>query len=66
MENTDTNKYQDKKAQKPGLGERVGDAMEKAGQKISDMGAEKLGQKIHDAGDRLEKHHNNPNHPRKI
>ena len=33
------------------FGDRVGGALEKVGQKISDLGAKNLGQKIHDAGE---------------
>ena len=66
MENTETGKFQDKKFQKPGFKDRLGDSIEKAGQKISDAGAEKLGQKIHDLGDRIEKRHDDPAHPKKV
>lgn len=46
--------------------EKAGNALEKAGHKISDAGAPKIGQKIHDLGDKLEKNHKNPNHPHKV
>ncbi|MNL09456.1 hypothetical protein D3C87_1302160 [compost metagenome] len=46
--------------------DKAGNALEKAGQKISNAGAPKLGQKIHDLGDKLEKTHRNPDHPRKV
>ena len=48
------------------LGDKVGSALEKAGHKIADAGAQKLGQKIHDLGDKLETHHKNPNHPHRV
>jgi hypothetical protein len=53
-------------SQKKTLGDRVGSTIEKAGQKISDMGAKKIGQKVYDAGDALETHHKNPNHPKDV
>ncbi|KYG62908.1 hypothetical protein [Bdellovibrio bacteriovorus] len=46
--------------------DKVGESLEKAGRKISDMGAPKVGQKIHDAGDKMEKTHQNPQHPGKV
>lgn len=46
--------------------EKAGNALEKAGHKISNAGAPKIGQKIHDLGDKLEKNHKNPNHPHKV
>lgn len=48
------------------LGDKVGGLVEKAGHKISDMGARNLGQKIHDLGDKMETHHKNPEHPHKV
>lgn len=48
------------------LREKAGNALEKAGHKISDAGAPKVGQKIHDLGDKLEKTHRNPDHPHKV
>lgn len=51
---------------KKGLGNKVGDAMEKVGHKISEAGMPGLGQKIHDTGDKLEKDHTNPNHPQDV
>lgn len=54
-------KFNDKS--KRGFRDRVGDAVEKVGHKISDAGAPKVGQKIHDLGDKLEKSHRNPDHP---
>ena len=51
---------------KNGFRDRVGDAVEKVGHKISDAGAPKVGQKIHDLGDRLEKDHQNPGHPHDV
>jgi hypothetical protein len=58
-------KEMNKKTEKT-LGDRVGSAIEKAGQKIADLGAPNLGQKVHDLGDKIETHHKNPNHPHKI
>ncbi len=66
MENTDKFNESKKNFQKPGLTDKLGNAVEKAGEKISDMGGEKVGQKIHDWGDRLEKRHEDPSHPRKV
>jgi hypothetical protein len=51
---------------KKDLADKVGGLVEKAGKKISDMGAQKLGQKIHDLGDKLEDHHTDPIHPKKV
>ncbi|UOF00197.1 hypothetical protein ACES2L_01070 [Bdellovibrio bacteriovorus] len=51
---------------KSSFADKVGNALEKLGHKLSDMGAGKLGQKIHDAGDKMEKSHDNPDHPHKV
>ncbi|WII71295.1 hypothetical protein QJS83_12565 [Bdellovibrio sp. 22V] len=51
---------------KKGFSDKVGESLEKAGKKISDMGAEKAGQKVHDLGDKMEKTHRNPSHPGKV
>ncbi len=72
MKNTETNskmnlaqnKTTDDK--KTGLADRVGQVLEKVGHKISEAGAPGLGQKIHDAGDKLEKTHQNPKHPHQV
>jgi hypothetical protein len=48
------------------LSDKAGNALEKMGHKISNAGAPKIGQKIHDLGDKLEKTHRNPDHPRKV
>ncbi len=56
-------KFADK--DKRGFRDRVGDAVEKIGHKISDAGATKVGQKIHNLGDKIEKEHRNPDHPHK-
>jgi len=45
--------------------DKVGDAVERAGHKISDAGMPKTGQKIHDLGDKIERSHQNPDHPHK-
>jgi hypothetical protein len=52
--------------QKEGLRDRLGDAIEKVGHKISEAGMPSVGQKIHDVGDRLEKKHDNPDHPHDV
>ena len=46
--------------------DKVGGAIEKAGHKISDLGATKVGQAIHDLGDKLETDHKDPNHPHDV
>lgn len=46
--------------------DKAGDVIEKAGHKLSEMGATKIGQKIHDLGDSLEENHKNPTHPHKV
>jgi hypothetical protein len=51
---------------KKSMGNKVGNLIEKVGQKIADAGTPKLGQKIHDLGDNLEKTHRNPDHPHKV
>lgn len=48
---------------KSGLKDKLGEAVEKVGNKVSDMGATDLGKRIHDAGDRIEQSHKNPSHP---
>ncbi len=52
--------------QKEGLRDRLGDAIEKVGHKISEAGMPGVGQKIHDLGDSLEKKHDNPDHPHDV
>lgn len=39
---------------KKGFVRKTGDAVERAGEKIADAGAEKLGRKVYDAGDKIE------------
>ena len=55
-----------KSGQKSGLMDKVGDALEKVGEKISDAGAKGIGQKIHDIGDKMEKTHKDSGHPEKV
>lgn len=54
------------KSKKESFRDKAGDALEKAGHKISDAGMPKVGQKIHDLGDKLEKDHKSPSHPHKV
>ncbi len=56
----------DNTTDKESLRDRLGDVIEKAGHKISEAGAPGLGQKVHDLGDKLEKKHDNPNHPHEV
>lgn len=56
------NKFEEKKKT---VADKVGDAIEKVGHKISEAGAPKIGQKIHDLGDKIESSHKNPMHPHK-
>ncbi len=44
----------------------VGDAIEKVGHKISDVGLPGVGQKVHDLGDKLEETHADKSHPHKV
>ncbi len=64
MENKNINQ-QNPNVKKESFADKAGDLLEKVGHKISNAGAPKVGQKIHDLGDKLEKHHDNPNHPHK-
>jgi hypothetical protein len=48
------------------LGDKIGDAVEGIGHKISDLGMPSVGQKIHDLGDKFEKKHDDPNHPHDV
>ena len=41
-------------ADKTSTSHKVGDAIERAGEKVKGMGAEKLGQKIYNAGNKIE------------
>lgn len=67
MQNPNLNNPHDKVSQKnESVRDKVGGAIEKVGQKISDAGATKLGQAVHDLGDKIEGTHRNPNHPRKV
>lgn len=52
-------------ANKSGIVNKIGDAVEKLGHIVSEAGAPGLGQKIHDLGDKLESKHTNPRHPHK-
>ena len=52
-------------ANKSGIVNKIGEAVEKIGHMVSDAGAPTLGQKIHDLGDKLETKHTNPSHPHK-
>jgi hypothetical protein len=50
-------KFQDSKTVKPtkeGFAQKAGDAIERVGQKVTDMGAPSLGKKIYNAGDSIE------------
>lgn len=51
---------------KPSMTDKIGDAVEGLGHKISDMGLPSVGQKIHDLGDKMEKTHDDPNHPHDV
>lgn len=67
MQNSKVNSPHDKVSQRnESFRDKVGGAIEKIGQKISDAGAERLGQAVHDLGDKIEETHRNPNHPRKV
>ena len=48
------------------LADKIGDAVEGIGHKVSDMGMPSMGQKIHDLGDKLEKNHDDPGHPHDV
>ena len=64
MQNQDQ-RFAGSKEGKKSISDKIGDAVEKVGHKISDAGAPKIGQKIHDLGDKIEKSHKNPAHPHK-
>lgn len=51
---------------KDSVADRVGDAIEGLGHKISEVGMPGLGKKIHDLGDKMEKTHDDPNHPHDV
>lgn len=51
---------------KESLRDKVGGAVEGLGEKIADAGAKDLGQKVYNLGDKIEKTHKNPNHPKKV
>lgn len=53
-------------SKKPSVSDKIGDAVEGIGHKVSDMGMPSVGQKIHDLGDKLEKNHDDPNHPHDV
>lgn len=63
---TDMNQSQNTNTEKSSLTDKIGDAVEGLGHKISDMGLPSVGQKIHDLGDKMEKTHNDPNHPHDV
>lgn len=56
----------DKGGKRESLRDKLGDAVEKIGHKISERGAPGVGQKIHDLGDKIEGSHDNPNHPHDV
>lgn len=56
----------DSTSKKSSLTDKIGDAVEGIGHKVSDMGMPSVGQKIHDLGDRMEKNHDDPNHPHDV
>lgn len=60
--NKQTMAGQDMNQKKGGYADKTGEAVEKIGTAIGNVGATGLGKKIHDAGDNLEKTHKNPNH----
>ena len=67
MQNPNLNTPADKKLKTDeSLRDKVGGAIETAGKKVADAGAEKLGQAIYNLGDKIEETHKNPNHPRKV
>lgn len=68
MQNPNLNTPADKKTVKPSesLRDKVGGAIETAGQKIANAGAEKVGQAVYNLGDKIEETHKNPNHPKKV
>lgn len=63
---TDLNQPQGANNQKTSVSDKIGDAVEGLGHKISDMGLPSVGQKIHDLGDKMEKTHDDPNHPHDV
>ncbi len=51
---------------KTSLTDRIGNAVEGLGHKVSDMGMPSIGKKIHDLGDKIETDHDDPNHPHDV
>ena len=45
------------KEKRDALRDKVGNVVEKLGDKVSKAGAGRMGKKIHDLGDKIEKHH---------
>lgn len=62
----DINQPETPNSKKTSLTDKIGEGLEKVGHKISDMGMPSVGQKIHDVGDKLEKTHDDPNHPHDV
>lgn len=62
----DLNQTSKTETPKTGVADQIGEAIEGVGHKVSDMGLPKVGQKIHDLGDKLEKTHDDPNHPHDV
>lgn len=48
------------------LTDKVGEAIEHLGKKISDLGMHGLGRKVHDIGDKVEVTHDDPTHPHDV
>lgn len=67
MQNPNQNTPRDNVNQKnESFRDKVGGAIEKVGQKISEAGATRLGKAVHDLGDKIEETHRNPNHDKKV
>ncbi len=66
MQKKQTNDFQKKGTTDTSWRDTAGDALEKIGQKISDVGAPTVGQKVHDLGDKLEDSHKDSTHPNKV
>ncbi len=62
----DLNRPQTPDTKTSSLRDKIGDAIEGIGHKVSELGLPKVGQKIHDLGDNMEKDHDDPSHPHDV
>lgn len=61
-----TNPYSKKVSPEKSISHKVGDSIERLGEKVIKAGAEKLGRAIYNAGDKIEHMNDDKNNPSKV